>query len=91
MARIDWNGDAIAAKVAAAAQLGTDKTMAECVADAKANHPAFPPASKPYERYANRTAFLTGSIRILDSANGVAGAMLKGGEVTYLPRFTLMG
>lgn len=63
MAKIDWKGKQVAAKVAAASVLGVEKTMAECVSDARANHPVFPPASEPYERYANRTGFETGAIR----------------------------
>ena len=59
----EWNGKAVAAKVAAAAEIGVEKTMADCVHDARADHPAFPPASEPYERYANRTGFETGAIR----------------------------
>ena len=43
--------------------LAVEKTMAECVSDAKSDHPVFPPASLPYERYANRTGFETGAIR----------------------------
>ncbi len=62
MASIRWNGAKVMAKVTAAAGLGIDRTMAECVRDAGENHPAFPPPSKPYERYANRTGHETGSI-----------------------------
>ena len=70
--RLDWRGDEVKAKVAAATMLAVDKTMSACVDDAKANHPGYPPASKPYEPYANRTATAVGSIRISDfaSANG---------------------
>jgi hypothetical protein len=63
MATIVWKGREVAAKMAAAAVLGVEKTMADCVSDAKADHPPFPPASLPYERYANRTGFETGAIR----------------------------
>lgn len=68
MARIDWNGKNVAAKMAAAAVLGVEKTMADCVSDARADHPPFPPASEPGERYANRTSHETGSIM----SNGAA-------------------
>jgi hypothetical protein len=62
VATLKWNGDAIKRKMAAAATVGISETMAECVADAKANHPDYPPASQPYERYANRSGTETGSI-----------------------------
>lgn len=81
MAKIVWKGDEVRAKVAAAAAVGIDATMDACVDHAKENHPAYPPASEPYERYANRTAAETGSIRILDNANGIAGAMIDGASV----------
>jgi hypothetical protein len=69
MARLHWHGAAVRAKVAEAAKLGTDKTMAECVSHAKDNHPSYPPASLPDTRFANRTAFLVNSIQILDGAS----------------------
>lgn len=69
MARIDWRGKQVAARVAAASTLGVDKTMSECVHDAKSGHPAYPPASEPGERYANRIGFASGSIQIFDAAS----------------------
>ena len=62
MARIEWNGDAVAAKMRAASVRAVEHTIAEAVSDARANHPDYPPASQPYERYANRTAFETNAI-----------------------------
>lgn len=63
MAAFKWNGKEIAAKAAEAAVMGVERTMAECVSDARSDHPPFPPASEPYERYANRTGFETGAIK----------------------------
>lgn len=63
MAKIVWRGKEVAAKMAAASVLGVEKTISECVHDAAADHPPFPPASEPYERYANRTGNETGAIR----------------------------
>lgn len=56
------------AKVAGAAKVGVDATMAACVKDAKDNHPGFPPASEPGERFHSRTGFQVGSIRIMEEA-----------------------
>jgi len=81
MASLDWNGKRLAAKAAQASKLAVDRTMADCVADAAANHPGFPPASAPDERYANRTGFQTATIRILDNADGIPGAILDGDTV----------
>lgn len=39
MATLEWRGKQVAAKMAAAAKLGVDKTMSECVSDARRNHP----------------------------------------------------
>ena len=63
MATVDWKGKQVAARVAAASVLGVEKVMADCVRDAKADHPPYPPASEPYERFANRTTFAVGAIR----------------------------
>jgi hypothetical protein len=68
MADLRWYGDEVMAKVATAAALGIDDTMAHCVERAKADHPSWPPPSDPYTRFANRTAALVNSIRILDDA-----------------------
>jgi hypothetical protein len=68
MATLKWYGGIVADKMAAASTLGVDYTMAKCVSGAKDNHPAYPPASEPYTRFANRTGFQTGSIQILDAA-----------------------
>lgn len=62
MARFVWKGDEVRRRVAAAAAVGIEQTMADCVKDAAADHPPYPPASRPYERYANRTGFNTGSL-----------------------------
>src|SRR6185503_11774662 len=62
MARIEWNGKAIKEKMRAASVAGVEKTIAEAVHDARADHPAYPPASEPYERYANRTGHSIGEI-----------------------------
>lgn len=53
MARINWKGRDVAARMAAAAQLGIDKTMSECVSTAKRDHP-----------WVNRDGFEEGSIRM---------------------------
>lgn len=73
MASIQWNGKAISARVSAAAAAGVDKTMSECVADARSGHPAYPPASEPGERYANRTGFDAASTDIRDHARDDGG------------------
>lgn len=77
MATLRWNGEKIAAKMAAATTLAIDRTMAECVSHAKDFHPAYPPASKPGERFANRTSFLVNSIQILDGAT-LEGTTISG-------------
>lgn len=70
MARLNWNGGKLAAKVATASVIGTDATMAACVGTAKAEHP-----------WRNRTGFEEGSIQILPNAAGVAGAGIDGDKV----------
>lgn len=86
MAIIRWNGGAIMAKMAAASALAVDRTMALCVQDAKDDHPIYPPASEPYERFAIRTApgGLDDSIRIIEGArpdglriNGQWGSLMN--------------
>jgi hypothetical protein len=69
MARLDWKGKEISAKASRAARVGVDATMAAAVHHAKANHPAYPPASRPGHRFANRTGFLDASIVIKDPAS----------------------
>lgn len=69
MASIEWNGQGVSARVRAAAAAGVDKTMSECVTDARSGHPAYPPASEPGERYANRTGFDVASTDIQDHAH----------------------
>lgn len=64
-----WYGDEVKAKVRAASIVAIDQTMAECVSGSKDGHPAFPPASDPFTRWANRTTAMTRSIRIFDSAS----------------------
>lgn len=61
-----WRGKAIMAKAEAAAALAIDRTMADCVADAKANHP-----------WQNVTGTLEGSIRIVSFA-GLHGIAIVG-------------
>lgn len=78
MARIEWHGDRVLAKVQAATEIGIDQTMAECVADAKTDHGTYPPASAPGEKYANRTAHEVGAIQILEGPTGIAGSGLDG-------------
>ena len=55
---LKWNGDAIKAKYAVAAQIGIDKTMSEAVIHAKQNHPG----------WKNVTGTAEGSIRIVQFA-----------------------
>lgn len=69
MGSFEWRGDAVRERMEKAAALGVDKTMSECVGDARSGHPAYPPASEPGERYANRTGFDTASTDILDPAH----------------------
>lgn len=57
MATIHWNGPAVRARVAAAAAVGIDATMAACVRDAKRSH-----------GYMNRDGFLEASTQIVDLA-----------------------
>ncbi len=38
---LDWRGDAVKRKVVAASKWGIDKTMSECVPQAKNNHPGW--------------------------------------------------
>lgn len=64
---LDWKGDALKAKVRAAAIAGVNKTMAQAVNHAKRNHP-----------WKNRTGILEGGIAIRNFAEprggGVAGS-----------------
>lgn len=55
MATFNWNGDQIKERMRAASKLGIDKTMSDCVSDARGSHPAYPPASEPGERFAYRS------------------------------------
>lgn len=71
MGALNWNGDQVKARMRSAAKLGVDKTMGDCVADARSNHPAYPPASEPGERYANRTGFDIASIDIMEPAEAL--------------------
>jgi len=68
MATIDWKGKELLTRVAAAAAAGVDATMADAVAKARANHPGYPPASRPGQRFASRTGFLENSIVISSEA-----------------------
>lgn len=55
--RVRWNGAAVRARVAAAAVIGVDQTLAACVVDAKSTH-----------EYENRTGFMNASTTIFDWA-----------------------
>lgn len=57
---LDWNGDAIARKIAAASLTGIDATMADAVNHAKRNH-----------KWINDTGSLEGSIKIAEYAKRV--------------------
>ncbi len=74
---IDWKGPEVRDKVAAAAIAGVDFTMEDAVRKSKANHVAYPPASLPGERYANRTGSETASLTVKDPA-GIVGARVRG-------------
>lgn len=69
MATLRWYGGRVADKMADAAELAIDYTMAECVSDAKDDHPAFPPASQPDTRFHSRTGFEVGSVLIIEPAS----------------------
>jgi hypothetical protein len=66
MATLRWYGGRVADKMAYAAALGIDRTMAEAVSNAKDNHPSWPPASEPYERFHSRTGYTVNSIQIIE-------------------------
>jgi hypothetical protein len=68
MATIKWYGDEVRAKVAAAAAVGVDVTNEKAAEKAEANHPEYPPASQPYERYADRTGDESRSIAVFTEA-----------------------
>lgn len=57
---LDWNGDALARKIAAASLTGINATMADAVTHAKRNH-----------EWQNRTGSLEGSISIAEFAKRV--------------------
>jgi hypothetical protein len=78
VARLVWRGARVAERMAGAAAAAIDQTMAECVADAKDNHPGFPPASAPYERFHSRTGFTVGSIVVLEAAELTRRAVVSG-------------
>lgn len=58
MATIKWNGARVAARMAAAAAAGVDRTMAECVRGARREH-----------QYDDETGFLTATTDILAPAH----------------------
>lgn len=60
-----WNGDALTARMRAAQRLGVNKTMADCVQQAKTNH-----------AWNNQTGVLEGSIKIADFARDDAGGVV---------------
>ena len=64
MAQIDWKGGQVARRMTQAAAAGVDKTMSECVTDARSGHEQYPPASAPGQRYADRTGFALASTDI---------------------------
>lgn len=78
MGTFKWNGDAIKRRAIAASALGIDKTMSECVADARTGHPSYPPASEPGERYANRTNFAIMATDIMEPAVDTGDGRVKG-------------
>jgi hypothetical protein len=77
MATLDWKGADVRRRVAAACVVAVDATLADGVRKAKADHPGYPPASAPGERYASRTGFLLGSTTIQEPAV-LAGAHVRG-------------
>lgn len=77
MATLVWRGGEVGAKMVNATVLATDYTLAECVTNAKADHPGFPPASQPDTRFHSRTGFEVGSIKILDGAS-LSGTTVSG-------------
>ena len=56
--KISWRGDDLARKLQTAARWGIDKTMSECVTEAKDNHPG----------WIYRSGLAEGSIRIVEEA-----------------------
>ncbi len=66
MARIDWKGDRVLARMAEAAKLGVDRVMSDCVSTAKHEHP-----------YENRDGFLEASTQVTDHAH-IEGLKVKG-------------
>ena len=78
MATLKWNGDAVRRQLAAASALGIDKTMADCVTDAKSGHEVYPPASEPGERYAIRTGHAIGATQILQPAGPDEPGTIRG-------------
>jgi hypothetical protein len=74
---LDWKGDDIRRKVAAAAIVGVDATLARAVDLAKADHPSYPPASQAGERYASRVGFAVASTTIKAPAV-LVGAHVRG-------------
>lgn len=67
MSRLTWNGEAVKAKVTAAARVAVDRTMADAVVQAKNNHPG----------WKNITGTAEGSIRIVTFAEQ-AGRIVRG-------------
>lgn len=61
---LKWFGDRIAAQVMEASTIGIDKTLADCVRFAKANHP-----------WENQTGTAEGSIRIVQEAQPKGAAV----------------
>lgn len=78
MARLIWRGGTVADRMSTAAAVGVDHTMAECVARAKEDHPAFPPASQPNTRFHSRTGFEVGSVGIMEEADLRDGSRVGG-------------
>lgn len=74
MARIEWKGKQVLAEMAAAATVGVDKTMGECVSTAKREHP-----------YEDQTGFETGSIAVGEhaKAEGMKVSGTWGGYSNY--------
>lgn len=66
MAKVDWNGDDVMRRMAAAAAVGVNLTMGDCVRGARREH-----------EYVDQTGFLTASTDIREPAH-LDGTMVEG-------------
>ena len=62
---LKWRGNEVLKKAEQAAMIGVNKTMADCVIQAKSNHP-----------FQNRTSTLEGSVRIVEIAKKTLNAII---------------